>query len=453
MKSKLYQSIGILAILLFTGAYAHAGIASLQICNKGDVTVFVVLAKSTAIFFLDVSGWTDIHPGECKLVIKGDDDEHYIGFGYANSHVAAHVDQVPDFGWDGFKKVLTRSDKQFCVRDSNLSYRTRDVPTIDCSSLRYGSNDPGGYYPFKAALYFRPESWKCDYGPHSVSPICYGGNYYLNVEAKANSIELRARLGSKSGNDESPAEPGIGEIIIRDLAKEIAEERKAKARAQAAGRERVTVCVPESLIEDWRNSPPGSKMDRFKQHFVRVLRIHGEDPSSDMTEWWWIDPSIYAENDPDTPFNEDNVVISDMGGSCGAGNRKQTLAIGKAATGQGQPSTVLGDAGKESSKNVQKEALADARVKQNVCISDDLTTEWKNPSAGGKMETLKRLLIQSFRERANTPGYDQTLWFVVDSRYYSAWIPGDSSWGKLVHAIPGGRCNADRHREILLLAP
>ncbi len=106
----------------------------------------------------------------------------------------------------------------------------------------------------------------------------------------------------------------------------------------------------------------------------------------------------------------------------------------------------------QAEEAVQEEARAGASVRQNVCISDDLTTEWRNPSAGGKMESLKRLLIQSLRERAHTPGYDQTRWIAVDSRYYSAWNP-DTSFGKLVSAIPGGSCGAAGHREILALAP
>jgi hypothetical protein len=106
----------------------------------------------------------------------------------------------------------------------------------------------------------------------------------------------------------------------------------------------------------------------------------------------------------------------------------------------------------QAEEAVQEKARAETSVRQNVCISDDLTTEWRNPSAGGKMESLKRLLIQSLRERANAPGYDQTRWIAVASRYYSAWNPG-TSFAKLVSTIPGGSCGAAGHREILALAP
>src|ERR1700719_72412 len=92
----------------------------------------------------------------------------------------------------------------------------------------------------------------------------------------------------------------------------------------------------------------------------------------------------------------------------------------------------------QAEEAVQEQARAGASVRQNVCISDDLTTEWRNPPAGGKMESLKRLLIQSLRERAKTSGYDQTRWIAVDSRYYSAWP--NTSWGNLVSTIPGGSC-------------
>ncbi len=105
----------------------------------------------------------------------------------------------------------------------------------------------------------------------------------------------------------------------------------------------------------------------------------------------------------------------------------------------------------QAEEALQEAARAGASVRQNVCISDDLTTEWRNPSPGGKMETLKRLLIQSLRERAKAPGYDQTRWIAVDSRYYSAWP--NTSWGNLVSTIPGGSCGAAGHREILALAP
>jgi hypothetical protein len=45
-------------------------------------------------------------------------------------------------------------------------------------------------------------------------------------------------------------------------------------------------------------------------------------------------------------------------------------------------------------------AQTEARVKENVCISDDLTSKWRNPPAGEKMEKFKRQLIES-REPAN----------------------------------------------------
>jgi hypothetical protein len=108
-----------------------------------------------------------------------------------------------------------------------------------------------------------------------------------------------------------------------------------------------------------------------------------------------------------------------------------------------------GLSGEQVEEQVQERARAEASVRQNVCISDDLTQEWRNPPAGGKMESVKRLIVQSLRERAKTYGYDQTKWVAVDSSSYVVWP--NTSWGKLVSMVPGGSCPAG-HRETLTLA-
>ena len=102
---------------------------------------------------------------------------------------------------------------------------------------------------------------------------------------------------------------------------------------------------------------------------------------------------------------------------------------------------------------VQARAQAQAAVKQNICLSDDLTTEWRNPPPGGKMDKLKRQLIASLRDRAAHPGgYDQTKWFAVDSTYYPGWDP-DTYFKGVVSSQPPGSCSAGKRLEILPLTP
>jgi uncharacterized protein DUF1036 len=341
VKSVVLQCLVLLTLLLVAGSYAYGGDAWLSICNKGSVDINVVIAANPLGIFLDVSGWTGISPGECKLVYnKPLGASAYIGFGFHNSQkhfTAGHVDQVPDLGWNGFVKVLTRSDRQLCVRENGMSYRIRNDPAIDCASFHYGGNDAGGYFPFVSALYFRPVTSECSEVGFIGQVSCYGGEYYLNVKPTANDRDLHASVGSKIGKDVPSTEPSPGDQLMNELGKAAAEQRKRREEMQAE-------------------------------------------------------------------------------------------------------------------EAVQEKARAETSVRQNVCISDDLTTEWRNPPAGGKMDALKRLLIQSLRERAKTPGYDQTRWIAVDSHYYSAWSPG-TSLGKLVSTIPGGSCGAAGHREILTLAP
>src|SRR5450631_4273094 len=101
--------------MVFAGAYAYGsddwGEATLTICNKGSVYINVVVAIEPDLFLgtvLDVSGWKNLSPGDCKRVYKeaGTYDngaEHaYIGFSFADSQgritSAGHIEQVPNFG-------------------------------------------------------------------------------------------------------------------------------------------------------------------------------------------------------------------------------------------------------------------------------------------------------------------------------------------------------------------
>ena len=331
MKPIIRRCLGLLALLVLAGSSAY-GDAWLDVCNKGSVAIKVVVALKPEICFgkfLDVSGWAVIPPGGCKQVYKDNGDPAYIGFGFFSSQhrfTAGHIENVPNFGQFPLgSKVLTRADKQLCVRDNGMGYRMHNDPMPDCASFRYDRNDPGGYFSFASALYFNPIPMECNPVGFNNQVVCSGGDYYLNVRPTGSDTELHASLGSKSGKDQPPAEPGIGDAIMKAVGKAAAEKRQKEEQAQAAGRKNVTVCVPESLLTEWRNPPPGSKMEKFKEHFKNALRIHASDPSQDMTEWWWIDDRVYPTYDPATPLGK--VVFSYDPGTCGRTGHRENLAI------------------------------------------------------------------------------------------------------------------------------
>jgi hypothetical protein len=100
----------------------------------------------------------------------------------------------------------------------------------------------------------------------------------------------------------------------------------------------------------------------------------------------------------------------------------------------------------------QARAQAEVRLKQNICLSDNITSEWRTPPAGGKMAKLKEMLIKSFGERAETASYDQTKWFLIDSRNYPTWNMVSFPYS-IVSGIPGGSCPSGTHHEFLPLTP
>lgn len=75
----------------------------------------------------------------------------------------------------------------------------------------------------------------------------------------------------------------------------------------------------------------------------------------------------------------------------------------------------------------QAKARAEASLRGNICVPDDLLAEWTNPPPSSKMEALQRTLKASPRERATLSHFDQTKWMTVDSRIYSTWNPAGRS--------------------------
>ena len=246
MKSVVRQCLGLLAFLVFGWSHAY-GDATLTICNKGSVPINVVVAIRDTLWPVvnswGVSGWTSIAPGHCEIVYQEFAALAYIGFAFFDSQNqfagAGHIEQAPDFGWSGFTRVLTKSDKRLCVQGSQgMSYKIRNdpTPTVDCASFHSGGNDRGGYVPLASALYFVPDSRHCDAaypGAPSTQVTCSGGDFYLNVKPTANDRELHASAGSESGKDVPSTGPSLGDQLMNELGKAAAERRKRREEMQA----------------------------------------------------------------------------------------------------------------------------------------------------------------------------------------------------------------------------
>ncbi len=319
MKSIVRQCFGLLAFLVFTGSYAYAdsyGSALLTICNKGSEPINVVVALKDRLWPVvhtwEVSGWKSIAPGHCELVYRELGRPAYIGFGFADSqgHItyAGHIDQAPDFGWNGFARVLTKAEKRVCVRSQGMAYEIRDDPTpaLDCASFHSDGKDPGGYVPLASALYFLPVPMHCWDTGIAGQPPCSGGDYYLNVKPTANDRDLHASVGSESGNDQSATEPGIGDAIIKALGNAAEENRKAQAALQPF----VDACVEffrsldryderhvgwcNCLSNHYRGVMTSEEEARYAHDFERLFWNGIAEPRSTDPAWPRLHPAVNA---------------------------------------------------------------------------------------------------------------------------------------------------------------
>ena len=93
-----------------------------------------------------------------------------------------------------------------------------------------------------------------------------------------------------------------------------------QAKAQAEASVRGSVCVPDDLLAEWRNPPPGSKMDALQRQLKESLRERAKIPSYDQTKWMTVNSRIYSTWDPTGPFQA--VVTATDGGSCAVGHRE-----------------------------------------------------------------------------------------------------------------------------------
>jgi hypothetical protein len=337
-----------LVLFAFSGfapslAQGRFSVATVTVCNEGQIDLNVVIGTEVALQFfthnLDVVAWVIIKPGTCRTVYHGVGDSEsgegvhrsYMGFGFYNSQsqlIAGHASRLPDFGtWTFGTPILAAAADRFCVRDTGINYRIAEHAVLDCATFRTGENDIGGYTSFPTALEILPHPVWCSDRPY----ICYFGDYYLDVTATPDSpeIQIKGRIGKDKQPDQSPG-PGLGTQIMQQLAKAAAEEgqrlaqEKADAavlaKAQAEASVRGTVCVPDDLLAEWRNPPPGSKMEALQRQLKASLRERAKSPSYDQSKWMTVDSSIYSTWNPAGHFR--GVVTATEGGSCSVGHRE-----------------------------------------------------------------------------------------------------------------------------------
>jgi hypothetical protein len=259
-----WQLQGMLLLIMLSGALpVHA--QRLDVCNKGTVTVEVVVAIRKDIFLPGTGYWDitgiPVAAGGCERVYEravpggtGGEDAAYIGFGFADSQGqwgAGTVDrnQVPDMGTFPFRSPgwgrpkLSPGEKTLCVRRDKTAHRIRQdpLPQLNCATLQIPPNDDayggrGPYVPLTTALYFQPSAWV--YNEGLIYNKWQGGDYYLNIAPSATSRDLHASLGSADGATQAPSASLCGAIscwaqIANALKNYDPEKAAAEARARA----------------------------------------------------------------------------------------------------------------------------------------------------------------------------------------------------------------------------
>jgi len=93
-----------------------------------------------------------------------------------------------------------------------------------------------------------------------------------------------------------------------------------RAKADAEAREGVNICVPEDLLAEWKNPPPGSKMDAIQRRLRAFSFFVGHAEARDESSWITLNSSAFSTWNPTGPFNG-AIKITD-GGSCAIGHRE-----------------------------------------------------------------------------------------------------------------------------------
>jgi hypothetical protein len=242
---------GMLLLVVFGGALPLRA-QSLSVCNKGTVTVEVVVASRKGMAVIAPYYWviegTPIAPGTCEYVYAETVGAYpaYIGFGFACTQGqwgAGTVERVPDMGssiW-GFSShpIMSRGAKTLCARRDKTHYVLDvDNPETDCATLQQGGRveqvGQGPLVPLAAMLYFQPESarWSPD---GRGGEYMIGGVYYLNVAPKPGDRDVHATAATESGEDRRSPE----QLKLDAEQRKILEEAMARASAEHVRHERV----------------------------------------------------------------------------------------------------------------------------------------------------------------------------------------------------------------------
>jgi hypothetical protein len=320
------------------------GVARITVCNKGQIVINVV--KGTKALQLvgndfDVEGWKALNSGACGLIyyFYNMEPRTYIGIGFYDSKgrfVAGHASQLPDFGVFSIlgTPILAPASDRFCVRErSGVSYRVAEHAALNCATFRANANDPGGYILFTTTLQMNPRVMECTSLYGGAVNNCSYGDYYLDVTATAASEEIRisGRMG-QDGQSVGTASngPSARYQIAHQVAVSIAEDNQRRARekaqadaevrARAEAAARGSICVPNDLLTEWNNPPPGGKMATFQQQLKDSLRERAKLQHYDQTKWFSVDSARYRSWNLTAPFQ--TFVTATDGGSCASGQHE-----------------------------------------------------------------------------------------------------------------------------------
>ncbi|MEH6628951.1 MAG: DUF1036 domain-containing protein [Motiliproteus sp.] len=136
---KRFVSIACL-VFLFAIERSEASRADVSFCNEGNASIFTAMVIDAGIhrYTIDLSGWFEIKPGECKLVLSS---ELYGLGGFYFSFVRINPDGTHgtlDYYPEGkFGSGSSRSNRKFCV---NIHTRLERQ-----GSFEFLSQCPSGY--------------------------------------------------------------------------------------------------------------------------------------------------------------------------------------------------------------------------------------------------------------------------------------------------------------------